>query len=165
MIEKILLSLPLDFATVLLRTVSFSEHSVEKPIPQWASRPPLVCSVQPLRDIQSRSNSEGPYCIQSWSPSEVVLCVQSWPSSDVPSIYRANISLRCSLAWISVCACSLVSYSLWPYGLCSLLDSPVHGILQMRILDCVDISSFRGSSQPRDWTHVSCISCIGRQIP
>ena len=22
----------------------------------------------------------------------------------------------------------------------------------------------RGSSQPRDWTHVSCVSCIGRQI-
>ena len=33
---------------------------------------------------------------------------------------------------------------------CSLLDSTVHGILQARILEWVAISSFRGSSQPRD---------------
>ena len=26
------------------------------------------------------------------------------------------------------------------------------------------ISSCRGSSQPRNWTQVSCISCVGRQI-
>ena len=38
----------------------------------------------------------------------------------------------------------------------------VHGILQARILDWVAISSSsRGSSQPRDWT---CISCIGKWI-
>ena len=41
----------------------------------------------------------------------------------------------------------------------------VHGTLQARILECVDISYSRGSSQPRDWTLVSCISCIGRWIP
>ena len=35
------------------------------------------------------------------------------------------------------------------------------GIYQARILEWVAISSFRGSSQPRDWTPVSC---IGRQI-
>ena len=33
---------------------------------------------------------------------------------------------------------------------CSLLGSAVHGILQGRILELVVISSFRGSSQPRD---------------
>ena len=38
--------------------------------------------------------------------------------------------------------------------------SSVHGILQARILAWVAISSLRGSSQPRDQTHVSCISCI-----
>ena len=37
----------------------------------------------------------------------------------------------------------------------------VHGILQARKLEWVAISSSRGSSWPRDWTHVSC---IGRQI-
>ena len=37
-----------------------------------------------------------------------------------------------------------------------------YGILQARILEWVAISSSRGSSQPRDRTHVSYISCIGR---
>ena len=39
--------------------------------------------------------------------------------------------------------------------------SSVHGISQARILDWIAISFSRGSSQPRDWT---CISCIGRQV-
>ena len=39
--------------------------------------------------------------------------------------------------------------------------SSVHGILQARILQWGAISFSRGSSRPRDWTH---ISCIGRQI-
>ena len=47
---------------------------------------------------------------------------------------------------------------------CSLLGSSVHGILQARILEWVVISSSRGSSQPRDWTRVSCVSRIGRKI-
>ena len=47
---------------------------------------------------------------------------------------------------------------------CNPPGSSVHGILQARILEWVDISYSRGSSQPRDWTHVSCIFCIGRQI-
>ena len=36
----------------------------------------------------------------------------------------------------------------------------VHGISQARILEQVAIPYSRGSSQPRDWTRVSCI--IGR---
>ena len=38
----------------------------------------------------------------------------------------------------------------------SLLDNSVHGILQTRILEWVAIPFFRGSSQLRDWTQVSC---------
>ena len=38
--------------------------------------------------------------------------------------------------------------------------SSVHGILQARILEWVAMPSFRGSSRPRDQTHVSCGSCI-----
>ena len=53
--------------------------------------------------------------------------------------------------------------------LCDPLDgsppgSPVHGILQARILEWVAMPSSRGSSSPRDGTHISCISSIGRQI-
>ena len=42
--------------------------------------------------------------------------------------------------------------------------SSVHGIFQPRILERLAISSSRGSSQPSDWTLVSCVSCIGRQM-
>ena len=39
---------------------------------------------------------------------------------------------------------------------CSLPGSSVHEIFQARILEWVAISFSRGSSQPRDWTQVSC---------
>ena len=47
---------------------------------------------------------------------------------------------------------------------CSLPGSPVHGILQARILEWVAMPSSRGSYQPRDGTQVSCSFYIGRQI-
>ena len=47
---------------------------------------------------------------------------------------------------------------------CSPPGSSVSGILQARILEWVVIPFSRGSSQPRDWTWVSCISCIGSRI-
>ena len=47
---------------------------------------------------------------------------------------------------------------------CSAPGSSVHGILQARTLEWVAISFSRGSSQPRDQTHVFCVSCIGRWI-
>ena len=53
--------------------------------------------------------------------------------------------------WVSE-SCSVVSNSLWPYR------HIVHGILQARILDWVAFLLCRGSSQPRDWTQVSCIA-------
>ena len=66
----------------------------------------------------------------------------------------------------SLCVCS--DAQLCP-TLCDSMDcsppgSSVHEILQARILVWVAISFSRGSSQPRDCTHISCISGIGRQI-
>ena len=46
----------------------------------------------------------------------------------------------------------------------SLPASSVHGIFQARILDCVTISSSRGSSQTKDQAHVSCVSCIAGEF-
>ena len=43
----------------------------------------------------------------------------------------------------------------------SMPGSSVHDISLVRILQWVAIYFSRGSSQPRDWT---CVSCIGRQI-
>ena len=47
---------------------------------------------------------------------------------------------------------------------CILPGSSVHWILQVSILEWVTISFFSRSSWPRDWTHVSCVPRIGRQI-
>ena len=49
--------------------------------------------------------------------------------------------------------------------LCNPMDysppgSSIHGISQARTLEWVATSSSRGSSWPRDWTYVSCVSCI-----
>ena len=47
---------------------------------------------------------------------------------------------------------------------CSSLGSSVHGILQVRILEWVAMPSSRGSSRPRDQTHVSYVPCFGRCV-
>ena len=47
---------------------------------------------------------------------------------------------------------------------CSLPGSSVHGILQARILERVAMPFSRRSSQPRDQTHGSFVSCIGRRV-
>ena len=56
-----------------------------------------------------------------------------------------------------VCAvCSVMCGSVTPMNL---PGSSVHGILQARILEWIVMPSCKGSSQPRDWILVSCISC------
>ena len=47
---------------------------------------------------------------------------------------------------------------------CSPPSFSVHGILQARISKWFAVSYYRGFSQPRDQTCISCVSCIGRQI-
>ena len=47
---------------------------------------------------------------------------------------------------------------------CSLPGSFVHGISQARILEQVAISFSRGSFQPKDRTHISCVYCIVRRV-
>ena len=58
---------------------------------------------------------------------------------------------------------SATSDSLRPLD-CSPPGSPGHGISQARILEWVAISHCRGSSQPRDGTCISYVSCIGREV-
>ena len=57
----------------------------------------------------------------------------------------------------------------WPESLfvtlgCRLPGSSGRRIFQIRILEWVAIFYSRGSSWPRDWTHISCAYCFGRQI-
>ena len=61
-----------------------------------------------------------------------------------------------------VCLCLCLVAHLWP-TLCNPLDcslpgSSVHGIFQARILEWVAIFFSKGSSLPRNQTHVSCIA-------
>ena len=64
--------------------------------------------------------------------------------------------------WRSV-SCSGVSDSVTPWA-CNPPSSSVRGILQARILEWAAISFSSGSSQPRDRTWVSCISCIAGSL-
>ena len=70
----------------------------------------------------------------------------------------------CVCVCLCVYSCMCLVAQLCP-TLCDPMDwnppgSSVHGILQARILEWVAISSSKESSQPRDQTHVSCVSCI-----
>ena len=67
--------------------------------------------------------------------------------------------------YVCMCAKSLQSY----LTLCDPIDcsSPgfsVAGISQARMLEWIAMSSSRGSSGPRDGTHISYIPCIGRWV-
>ena len=63
--------------------------------------------------------------------------------------------------WVLMLSRSVVCNSLRLHGLRSPPGSSVHGISQARIPDWVATSYSKGSSWPRDWTH---ISCTGRWI-
>ena len=75
---------------------------------------------------------------------------------------------RSSASLIISCVCIYVCVQLSPTLCgpmdCSLPGSSFHRISQVRVLEWVAISSSMGSSQPRDQTHVSYMSCIGRWI-
>ena len=81
------------------------------------------------------------------------------------NVCNLNICHGFDILWMCVHAQSLSRVWL----LCSPMDcsspgSSVHEIFQARTLEWVAISFYRGSSQPRDGTRVSCVSYIGRQI-
>ena len=70
---------------------------------------------------------------------------------------------------VCVCVCVCVKSLRSCLTLCDPMDcsppgSSVPGILQARIPEWVAISSSKGSSQPRDQTHISYVSCAGWQV-
>ena len=71
-----------------------------------------------------------------------------------------TIELSARPSWVCVQSgltrCDSVDYS--PPG------SSAHGICRAGILEWVAISFSRGSSQPGEWTCVSCVCCTGRRI-
>ena len=73
---------------------------------------------------------------------------------------RHSKSLFPGLSNVSLCSVTQSCLTLCKPLAGDLPDSLVHRILQARILEWVAMSYSRGSSQPRDRTHVSCVSCI-----
>ena len=69
-----------------------------------------------------------------------------------------NIVHVCVLSCFS---CVRLFVTLWTSGPAG---SSIHGILQARILELVVLLFSRGSSKPRDWTCVFCISCIAGRL-
>ena len=69
-------------------------------------------------------------------------------------------TMLCVCVCVCVCvSCSVVSHSATPMDY-SPPGFSVHGVLQARILEWVATAFSRGSSQPRDQTHISCIAGI-----
>ena len=99
--------------------------------------------------------------------------LQPWNFNDEPLILHGDHAdyliwfiyfFNTLLFKLLVRACSIVYDSLQPYELFYSPGSSANGILHARILEWVVIFSSRGSSRPRDPTHVSCVSCIGRLV-
>ena len=79
-----------------------------------------------------------------------------------PTCWQNCLSERgfCTLVMVCCCCCSVPQLCSTPCDPkdCSLPGSSVHGISQARILEWVAILFPRGSSQPRDWTHISSLA-------
>ena len=70
-----------------------------------------------------------------------------------PSLYISKCTYACMLVKLLRSCLTLCDPMV-----CSPPGSSVHGILQTRLLERTATSSSGGSSQPRDWAQVSCIS-------
>ena len=70
--------------------------------------------------------------------------------------YAYTCMFICSVAKLCLTLCNHMGYSL--------AGSSVHAIFQAGMLKWGAIYSSKGSSQPKDQNHVSCISRIGRQV-
>ena len=64
---------------------------------------------------------------------------------------------------VCVCVCALSCVQLCDPMDCSPPGYSARGIFQVRILEWFAISYSRRSFQQRDQTHISCISCIGKE--
>ena len=99
-----------------------------------------------------------------WLRSSCFVLWPLWPSSGLWSTTFITESMISTSAICTVCVPAPLCPTLFDLMDYSLLGSSIHGIFQSKILEWVAITYSRGSSWPRDWTHVSCASCIGRQV-
>ena len=104
------------------------------------------------------------YCIETWNVRSMNQGKLDTVKQEMATVNNDVLGIN-ELNWTginSVCAQSCLP-------LCDPMDcsppgSSVHGIFQARILEWVAISYSRGSSQPRYWTCISWVFCIGGQF-
>ena len=93
--------------------------------------------------------------LSSWTSHCDFCCLFGLSPCMINRHFKYNIPLLCvvlcSAAQLLPTPCKPMDCSPWGFF--------VHGIFQARILEWVAISYARGSSRPRDQTHISCISC------
>ena len=94
---------------------------------------------------------------------ESVVAVQGFVAHSMCSLPRAEIEPMSALArwFLIVGGCVLVAQLCPTFcdpTYCSPPGFSVHGVLQARILEWIAIHFSRGTSQPGDWTLVSCIT-------
>ena len=109
---------------------------------------------------QLSSGSNHTLSLDSWAPFHGDSAAPCWASScnkhkQPPySAYSAGThdAILCLVAQLCLTLCDPMD--------CSPPGSSVHGILQARILEWIAMPSSRGPSRARDWTRISCVSCI-----
>ena len=116
---------------------------------------------QPFPDAGSAPPTAAPWTWRGSLHSRSLLS-QACPSVELDLLQAGAAQLR--LKESKSDSCSVVSDFLGINGLCSPPGFSVHGILQARILEWIDVSFSRGSSLSRDQTHIFCISCISSRI-
>ena len=124
----------------------------------WELGSIYLCSLcaEQLRDMVELESAE----LNTRIPRANVLCQSCGSEALVECLYLVRFP-KSWRAFHNMCVLSqlVVSDSLQPHD-CSLPGSTVHGTSKARILEWIAISFFRGSSQPRDRTWLSCVSCI-----
>ena len=101
-----------------------------------------------MQHVPERTRIMSLYALESKCLAQKEFGFNNWSSGNQPGSHCSELS-RCF-----VCKCSVMSNSLQPHGLTHQALS-VHRTFQARILAWVAISSSRGSSPPRDQTHIS----------
>ena len=136
-----------SLSAMFLSSVGPGEHFPllsSVPASTWPGWAPHPCSSFPVYFIRSSS---------FWKPNETLHLAGKVASVTQPKKWP----MTCVCAWWCPTLCNPMD--------CSLPGSSVHGIAKARIWKWVAISFSRGSSPPTDWICISCLCCIGRQVP
>ena len=97
--------------------------------------------------------------LRSWSAAEALESISTWYSQGEDGLEMKRepiLSEECARVCLVTQSCPTLCN---PVD-CSPPGSSVHGVSQTRVLEWIVISFSRESSQPRDWTYVSSVSCI-----